>query len=429
MQKMAQTFPSPPPAFLPILLSAVVLLFPATISASAAAGSGCFTSIISFGDSIADTGNLCDLSPPQHLPHMCFPPYGNTFFHRPTGRSCDGRLIIDFIAEHLGLPLVPASFDGRRGDIATGVNFAVAGATALGVEFLKNWGVPVITTNVSLRVQLDLFRELMPSLCNSGDSSGKSALLISCNIYFRKENGALGNLKLYTFEQAGCNGAFDNYLFLMGEIGGNDYNYPLMLPMSFEKIQQLVPIVVNSIGLALRDVIELGAVHIMVPGNFPVGCIPVMLAYYSSSNPRDYDPSTGCLTWLNQFAELHNDLLQTELSRLRKLYPHVNIIYADYYNAMMRIYRSPQQFGFTGGVLKACCGGGGPYNVNTTANCGNPVVKPCDDPSTYVNWDGIHFTEATYRLVAKYILEEGSIVDPRLGASSCATMDSKAQVL
>ncbi|CAL1385561.1 unnamed protein product [Linum trigynum] len=393
---MAQTFPSPPPAFLPILLSAVVLLFPTTISA--AAGSDCFTSIISFGDSIADTGNLCDLSPPQHLPHMCFPPYGNTFFHRPTGRSCDGRLIIDFIAEHLGLPLVPASFDGRRGDIATGVNFAVAGATALGVEFLKNWGVPVITTNVSLRVQLDLFRELMPSLCNSGESPG-------------------------------CNGAFDNYLFLMGEIGGNDYNYPLMLPMSFEKIQQLVPVVVNSIGLAIEDVIELGAVHIMVPGNFPVGCIPVMLANYPSSNPRDYDPSTGCLTWLNQFAELHNDLLQTELGRLRKLYPRVHIIYADYYNAMMRIYRSPQQFGFTGGVLRACCGGGGPYNVNTTVNCGNPVVKPCDDPSTYVNWDGIHFTEATYRLVAKYILEEGSIVDPRLGASSCATMDSKAQAL
>lgn len=56
-----------------------------------------FRSIISFGDSIADTGNLLGLSDPNDLPHMAFPPYGETFFHHPTGRFSNGRLIIDFI--------------------------------------------------------------------------------------------------------------------------------------------------------------------------------------------------------------------------------------------------------------------------------------------------------------------------------------------
>ena len=54
-----------------------------------------FTSIFSFGDSFADTGNWYLASPsPQHC---FFPPYGQTFFHHVSGRCSDGRLIIDFI--------------------------------------------------------------------------------------------------------------------------------------------------------------------------------------------------------------------------------------------------------------------------------------------------------------------------------------------
>jgi hypothetical protein len=62
-----------------------------------------FESIISFGDSIADTGNLLGLSDHNNLPMSAFPPYGETFFHHPTGRFSDGRLIIDFIGTSLYL--------------------------------------------------------------------------------------------------------------------------------------------------------------------------------------------------------------------------------------------------------------------------------------------------------------------------------------
>ncbi|KAG2278783.1 hypothetical protein Bca52824_061338 [Brassica carinata] len=56
-----------------------------------------FKSIISFRDSIADKGNFLGLSDPNDLPHAAFRPYGDTFFHHPTGCFSNGRLIIDFI--------------------------------------------------------------------------------------------------------------------------------------------------------------------------------------------------------------------------------------------------------------------------------------------------------------------------------------------
>ncbi|KAF8392882.1 hypothetical protein HHK36_021121 [Tetracentron sinense] len=63
-----------------------------------------FTSIFSFGDSIADTGNLLCLKSDDHSFRF---PYGETYFGHPTGRCSNGRLIVDFIAQSLGLPLLP----------------------------------------------------------------------------------------------------------------------------------------------------------------------------------------------------------------------------------------------------------------------------------------------------------------------------------
>lgn len=89
---------------------------------------------------------------------------------------------------------------------------------------------------------------------------------------------------------------------------------------------------------------ELGARTIIVPSVLPLGCSSSYLTNFESLNEEDYD-ELGCLIWPNELASYHNELLQKELHRLRELHPHVNIIYADYYNASMKIYRAPRKYG------------------------------------------------------------------------------------
>lgn len=84
-------------------------------------------------------------------------------------------------------------------NIQQGVNFAVAGATALDDVFFEEKGFDVeVATYYSLRVQLDWFKEFLPSLCNSSSSMFPTFpfpaslnlfmrsifLLISCILFF-----------------------------------------------------------------------------------------------------------------------------------------------------------------------------------------------------------------------------------------------------
>ncbi|KAK6149994.1 hypothetical protein DH2020_017519 [Rehmannia glutinosa] len=244
----------------------ILMLF---ASASSKSDSGCYESIVSFGDSLADTGNLLLLRPADNQPRAARPPYGRTFFHRPTGRCSDGRLVIDFIAQSLGLPLVQPYVGGENDgrSFSRGVNFAVIGATALDNGYYEKIGIHNKDTNVSLGTQLDWFQQFVAAIPVTTD--GRKFL--------------------------------QNSLVLVGEIGGNDYNFPIMQEANAEMIH----------------------------------------------TAEDYDPKTGCLNWLNKFSRYHNKLLRKELNRIQELHPHVAIIYADYYNAAMRFYLSPNEFGFS----------------------------------------------------------------------------------
>ncbi|MBA0565566.1 hypothetical protein Golob_010433, partial [Gossypium lobatum] len=349
----------------------------------------------------------------QNKPTPAFPPFGGTYFNRPTGRCCDGRLIVDFFGtaslklqstQKLGLPLVPPYFrDANCSNcrkFRKGVNFAVVGATALDNAYLARKGIMNELTNVSLGVQLGLLKTLLPSLCSS--SSGKYLQML----LFLPNN------------QKSCNEFLNNSLILMGEIGGNEFNLAFVQGISSEVIGGLVPEVIKAISAAIEELIELGAMTFVVPGTIPLGCLPVLLTRFRTSNKQAYD-RYGCLIWLNDFAHYYNEYLKKELESMRRLHPRINIIYADYYQASMPLYLSPRSFGFKS-TLTACCGGEGPYNVNVTLSCGDPGTKSCDDPSSYVNWDGAHFTDEAHRVISNGLLD-GSCTIPRFEFPSCAS--------
>ncbi|KAF2563219.1 hypothetical protein F2Q70_00015539 [Brassica cretica] len=81
-----------------------------------------FPAIFNFGDSNSDTGGLSAAF------GQAGPPHGITFPGSPAGRYCDGRLVIDFIAESFGLPYLSPFLDSVGSNFSHGANFATAGS-------------------------------------------------------------------------------------------------------------------------------------------------------------------------------------------------------------------------------------------------------------------------------------------------------------
>ncbi|KAM0048030.1 putative sinapine esterase [Helianthus debilis subsp. tardiflorus] len=77
------------------------------------AANGCYPSIISFGDSIADTGNRKQLASISDVEFPCVPPYGQDFIGQSTGRCSNGRLVIDFLGNSTPHPLMKQWLTGQ----------------------------------------------------------------------------------------------------------------------------------------------------------------------------------------------------------------------------------------------------------------------------------------------------------------------------
>ncbi|KAF7078323.1 hypothetical protein CFC21_082782 [Triticum aestivum] len=191
-------------------------------------------------------------------------------------------------------------------------------------------------------------------------------------------------------------------LVLMGEIGGNDYNFWFSdRRRPRETPEKYLPDVVARIGAAVQEVINLGARTTVVPGNFPIGCLPAYLGAHQSNVKADYD-ELHCLKWYNEFSQKHNQVLRQELARLRSQNPGVKVVYADYYGAAMQFVQKPQAYGIAD-PLVACCNGNGPYH---TGGACNNQTKLWGSPDGFASWDGLHMTEKAYKIVSDGVLDE-----------------------
>jgi len=134
-------------------------------------------------------------------------------------------------------------------------------------------------------------------------------------------------------------------LVALGEIGGNDYNLAFLGGVPRDTVRGFVPAVVGKLAAAVEELVGMGARAFVVPGNLPFGCAPLYLRRFGGDPGYwDYDASTGCLAWFNRFAEYHNRVLTEQLDRLRRRHPGT-IVYADWYGAMMSIFRAPRELG------------------------------------------------------------------------------------
>ncbi|OAY71095.1 GDSL esterase/lipase, partial [Ananas comosus] len=288
----------------PALFSFLFLL--STIVLTASAGKPTYTSAFVFGNSYADTGNYVILeSPVLSVIPTNRPPYGMTFFHHPTGRCSDGR-------EALGLPFLPPSLS-RNESFREGANFAVTSATALDLAFYEANNITISPPiNSSLIVQLGWFEALKPSLCNTAQK---------------------------------CKELFKDALFIVGEFGGNDYNFLEASGISLEQVKETyVPKIVKTISKAVEKLINEGGRTVVVPGIIPSGCMPSKLTLYASKNKMDYDPQTGCLNKFNNLSKYHNTMLRAAVEGLRRKYSHARIIYADYYTPLIQFATKPAHF-------------------------------------------------------------------------------------
>ncbi|CAO2823173.1 unnamed protein product [Amaranthus hypochondriacus] len=313
--------------------------------------------IYQFGDSISDTGNFIRQNPSSNFANL---PYGETFFHKPTGRCSNGLIMIDFICKFYKLPFLEPYLK-KDGNFNHGVNFAVAGSTALNTSTLVMKGIKPGPTNTSLFVQLDWFKSHLNSICSSPSE---------------------------------CKEKLSKALFMMGEMGGNDYNWAFIQNLPMTETYNMVPLVVQAIKHAVEEVINVGAIRIVVPGNFPIGCMTCNLNMFKTYNLTMYD-ELKCLKNLNNHSNYHNNMLQQAIEELKKDHPHVTIVYGDYTSAMQQLLRDSASLGFDEERMQeACC-----------VNCGNKGGSVCENPYKHVSWDSVHLTQHAYEIMAKWLIK------------------------
>lgn len=91
----------------------------------------------------------------------------------------------------------------------------------------------------------------------------------------------------------------------------------------------------------LQEAIRLGGIRLVIPGAFPLGCLPLFL---TSFQDRGLD-EMGCVRFLNDLSVSLNQKIKTRLDSLRKEYPNVLIHYADNYNAFLSVFRRSSSLG------------------------------------------------------------------------------------
>lgn len=100
------------------------------------------------------------------------------------------------------------------------------------------------------------------------------------------------------------------------------------------------------------------------------------------------------------------------LDDFQKQHSGCMVLYADYWGAFKTIIENYKQYNFEE-PFKTCCGvASGPLNFDMQSTCGMMGTSACKDPNRFINWDGVHYTEAMYQQVTDLLLHKGFCKPP-----------------
>ncbi|GAA0173757.1 hydrolase [Lithospermum erythrorhizon] len=316
------------------------------------------SAIFVFGDSTSDPGNNNFVKTPFR---GNFPPYGHDFpNHVATGRFTNGRLVADFVAEHIGVKqYVPPYLDPKLtiDDLKTGVSFASAGS---GFDPLT----PTIISGVlPMPSQLEYFKEYQTKM--------EAA-------FGKEETKKLVKNALYIIS-AGTNDFVVNYFTL--PIRQKEYDLPSYINFCLEQIRQF-----------MQGLMEMGARRIGFASLAPMGCLPLVITL----NSDNAISKRGCIEYISAAAREFNAKLEKELHVLQSnsSFHCSRIAILDAYTSTFDILRN-QKFGFKE-VAAGCCGTG-IFEATFLCNSKTPL---CSDVSKYFFWDAIHPTEKAYGILS-----------------------------
>ncbi|XP_057993075.1 GDSL esterase/lipase At5g14450-like [Hevea brasiliensis] len=245
-----------------------------------------FPAIYSFGDSTADTGGMSAAFGPVPLPH------GQTFFKKPSGRLSDGRLIIDFMAECLGLPYVGAYLDSVGTKFAHGSNFASAGSSIRQGPRSPFFLALQVSQFMQFKARTT---ELYKNSSNRGDLPNP--------MEFSKAS--------YTFD-----------------IGQNDIIFGF-LNTTEDQVPVTFPDILTQFSQAVLRLYGEGARAFLVHNVGPIGCLPFGAAMFPPKNTtRDKNQRAVAQ---NEAVKEFNRQLKDTVVQLRKQLPQATITYVDVY--------------------------------------------------------------------------------------------------
>ncbi|XP_023521576.1 GDSL esterase/lipase At1g54790-like isoform X1 [Cucurbita pepo subsp. pepo] len=398
------TTPLPPPSM--AALTHLLLLL-----CVSAATSNPFSSpaVFNFGDSNSDTGCVVGAAIEN-----IYPPYGHRFFGHPSGRYSDGRLIVDFLLDAMDMPYLNAYLDSLGApNFRKGCNYAAAGSTIL----------PATATSFcpfSFGVQVNQFLHFKAKVLElrAGKGGKKLDKYLPADDYFQKG--------LYMFD-----------------IGQNDLA-GAFYSKTLDQILASIPAILSEFESGVQKLYDEGARNFWIHNTGPLGCLAQNVAKFGT-DPSKLD-EFGCVSSHNQAAKLFNLQLHALCKKLQGQYSDGNVTYVDIYSIKSNLIANYSRLGwpscctlasFSVNPVKsdallhfdmagfeqpimACCGyGGPPLNYDSRIVCGHTkmlngtlvTAKGCDDSSEYINWDGIHYTEAANQYVSSQILT-GKYSDP-----------------